>query len=275
MAAISRQSNMRPTPKWQASPFLKASVALHVGAVVTALLWPHAMGIAIAAVIANHLALAAAGLWPRSTLLGSNVLRLPNARAEVALTIDDGPDPDITPQVLDILKAHGIQATFFCIAAKVQRYPELAQRMVAAGHHIENHSMVHRHNFSVLGLNNIKKELAGAQHVIEEVTGRRPLYFRAPAGLRNLFLDPVLHQLGLQLVSWTRRGFDTRVGDAQKILDRLLDDLKAGDILLLHDANAARGSNGRAVILDVLPELIARVRKENLQFVKVEDGMRP
>ncbi|MFJ7567207.1 polysaccharide deacetylase family protein [Herminiimonas sp. NPDC097707] len=267
---------MTKTRKWQPSAFIKASLVLHAVAVATALVWPQSIVIVIviAALIANHAALAAAGLWPKSSLLGPNTLRLPSGRAEVALTIDDGPDPDVTPQVLDILKAYGIQATFFCIASKVNKYPELAQRMVAEGHHIENHSMVHRHNFSVSGLHGIRKELAAAQDVIENVTGRRPLFFRAPAGLRNLFLDPVLHQLDLQLVSWTRRGFDTRVRDAQKILDRLLDNAQAGDILLLHDANAARGSNGQPVILDVLPQLIEQITKQNLQFVRLEEGMR-
>lgn len=272
-SAISNHSDMTKTRKWQPSAFIKASVVLHVVAVASALLWPQFIVICIAALIANHAVLAAAGLWPRSSLLGPNTLRLPGGRPEVALTIDDGPDPDITPQVLDILKAYGIKATFFCIAAKVQRHPELAQRMVAEGHHIENHSMVHRHYFSVLGWRGIKKELAAAQQVIEETSGRRPLFFRAPAGLRNLFLDPVLHQLDLQLVSWTRRGFDTRVRDAQKILNRLLDNAQAGDILLLHDANAARGSNGRPVILDVLPQLIEQLTKRKLQFVRLEEGM--
>ncbi len=274
MPAISNHSDMTKTRKWQASAFIKASLVLHVGAAASALVWPQTIGIGIAALIANHAVLAAAGLWPKSSLLGPNTLRLPGERSEIALTIDDGPDLDITPQVLDILKAYGIKATFFCIASKVKKYPELAQRMVAEGHQIENHSMVHRHYFSVLGWNGIKKELVTAQHVIEDVTGRRPIFFRAPAGLRNLFLDPVLHQLDLQLVSWTRRGFDTRVRDAKKILDRLLDNVKAGDILLLHDANAARGSNGRPVILDVLPQLIEQVRKQNLQFVRLEEGMR-
>lgn len=267
-------ATMIRTAKWQPSSFIKASAAIHVGAAASTLLWPETVFVCIAALIANHVVLTAAGLWPKSTLLGPNTLRLPGGRREIALTIDDGPDPEITPQVLDVLKAHAIKATFFCIATKVKNHPELARRMIAEGHHIENHSMVHRHYFSILGLNGIKKELAAAQQVIEEVTGRKPLFFRAPAGLRNPFLDPVLHQLDLQLVSWTRRGFDTRVGDAQKVTQRLLKNAGPGDILLLHDGNAARGSDGRPVILDVLPQLVAAYTKQNLQFVRLEEGMR-
>lgn len=260
--------------KWQPSGFLKASAALHVSAVASALIWPTTLVFGIASLVANHAVLTAAGLWPRSSLLGPNVLRLPSGRAEVALTIDDGPDPDVTPMVLDILAEKNIKATFFCIAAKLKSQPALVRRMVDEGHHIENHSMRHRHYFSVMGIGAIKKELMLAQQAIEDATGRTPQFFRAPAGLRNLFLDPVLNQLGLSLVSWTRRGFDTRVNDAQKITARLLENAKAGDILLLHDANAARGNDGKPVILDVLPQLIDKLEQQNLRFVRLEEGMR-
>lgn len=259
--------------KWQPSGFIKASAVLHAGA-VAALVWPHTAMFGVAGLLANHAALIAAGLWPRSTLLGPNVLRLAGGRAEVALTIDDGPDPEVTPQVLDILAEHGVTATFFCIAAKVRAHPALARRIVEAGHHIENHSMMHRHSFSLLGSGAIKKELASAQQVITEISGRRPQFFRAPAGLRNPFLDPVLHQLDLRLASWTRRGFDTRVGDAQKVTRRLLHNAQAGDILLLHDGNAARTDNGLPVIVEVLPQLINNLTRRDLRFVRLADGMR-
>lgn len=260
--------------KWQASAFLKASAALHAGAAASALVWPSTMGLGIASLIANHAVMAAAGLWPRSSLLGPNVLRLVGDRAEIALTIDDGPDPQVTPYVLDIFAEKNIKATFFCIASKVKKHPALVQRMISEGHHIENHSMQHRHYFSVMGMGGMQKEILLAQQAIEDATGRAPQFFRAPAGLRNPFLDPVLHRLDLKLVSWTRRGFDTRVHDATKITRRLLANAKAGDILLLHDGNASRKRNGQPVILDVLPPLIDKLKQQNLHFVRIEDGMR-
>lgn len=259
--------------KWQPSGFIKASAAVHVGA-VAALVWPPTMALGVAGLLANHAVLAAAGLWPRSTLLGPNVLRLPGERPEIALTIDDGPDPQVTPQVLDILAEHDVSATFFCIADKVRCHPALARRIVDAGHHIENHSMMHRHYFSLLGFGRMRKELAMAQQVIADVTGRTPQFFRAPAGLRNPFLDPVLHQLDLRLVSWTRRGFDTRVSDGQKVARRLLRNARAGDILLLHDGNAACDAHGSPVITGILPQLIANLTRQDLRFVRIADGMR-
>jgi peptidoglycan/xylan/chitin deacetylase (PgdA/CDA1 family) len=258
--------------KWQPSNFIKASAAIHVGA-AAALIWPAAMEWALACLVANHAALTAAGLTPKSSLLGSNIKQMNSGRPEIALTLDDGPDPAVTPLVLDLLAENDVRATFFCIAEKVRKHPELAKRIVAAGHHIENHSMMHRHYFSLLGTGHLKKEVMAAQQTIESISGRRPRFFRAPAGLRNIFLDPVLHQLGLQLVSWTRRGFDTRISDPKRIMERLLAGVQAGDILLLHDGNAACDASGRPVVLQVLPQLISDLKNRGLCFVTLEHGM--
>lgn len=260
--------------KWQPSLFIKASAVTHLGA-AAALAWPDTLPLVTGSLVANHALLTAAGLWPRSTLLGPNIRHLDRNRPEIALTIDDGPEPQVTPQVLDLLAQHDIKATFFCIAAHVRSYPALARRIVAEGHAIENHSMQHRHYFSLMGMPGLKNELQQAQQAIADVTGRLPQFFRAPAGLRNPLLDPVLHQLGLQLVSWTRRGFDTRTNDPQRVAARLLCKAQAGDILLLHDGNAARTAAGQAVLLEVLPSLITQVKKLDLRFVTLQEGMRP
>ena len=109
-----------------------------------------------------------------------------------------------------------------------------------------------------------------------DLTGRRPTAFRAPAGLRNPFLDPVLHRLGLNLVSWTRRGFDTRERDPARVLARLTRGLAGGDILLLHDGHAARSRSSAApVVLDVLPPLLAALRDAGLRGVRLQDVLPP
>jgi peptidoglycan-N-acetylglucosamine deacetylase len=260
------------TRKWQPSGFIKASAVAHAGA-LAALAVPGAAPWSLALLIANHAALTAAGLWPRSSLLGPNILRLDSGRSEVAITIDDGPDPAVTPAALKILAEQDAKATFFCIADKAKAHPELMRQIIDAGHDIENHSMFHRHNFSMKGMGSLKKELVQAQQTLHELTGRMPQYFRAPAGLRNPFLDPVLHQLGLQLASWTRRGFDTRTADADLVLQRLLRDFAAGDILLLHDGNAAQGLDKTPVILNVLPRLIDAIHSKGMRCVTLRQGM--
>jgi peptidoglycan/xylan/chitin deacetylase (PgdA/CDA1 family) len=109
--------------------------------------------------------------------------------------------------------------------------------------------------------------LQAAQETLAAITGQRPLFFRAPAGLRNPFLDPVLARLALQLASWSARGFDTRIGDVERVRNRLLRGLHAGAILLLHDGNAARAPDGVPVIVAVLPGVLAAARAANLRFV--------
>ena len=273
-------------PPWPWPLAISASVGLHAAAAAAAALLPGAWPWALGAVALDHAALTAAGLWPRSTLLGPNVRRLPAAaaaRGQVAITIDDGPDPDVTPAVLDLLAAHQAPATFFCIAEQARRHPALLRRMAAAGHSVQNHSNHHRHHFSLMGPQAMAREIADAQALLADLSGCAPIAFRAPAGLRNPLLDPLLHRLNLHLVSWTRRGFDTRDADPARVLDRLSHGLSAGDILLLHDGNARRSAAasgpapgaGRAVLLDVLPPLLQRCRAAGLQAVTLATALPP
>lgn len=258
------------------SPLLTASVALHVAAAATVVARPRAWPWALGAVAANHVALAGAGLWPRSQLLGPNWIRLPRESPvpnAVAITIDDGPDPQVTPRVLSQLAAHGAHATFFCVGERVERYAELAQEMVRNGHAVENHSQRHRHSFSLLGPAGMREEIARAQDSILAVTGSRPRFFRAPAGLRNPFLDPILTRLKLRLASWTRRGFDTVNGNPDAVFHRLANALRPGDILLLHDGNAARDRNGSPVILEVLPRLLDALQARQLQPITLRAAL--
>ena len=238
---------------------------------------PHWWPWTLAAVIANHLQLTATGLWPRSTALGSNWTRLPPtaaARSEIAITIDDGPDPEVTPQVLSILARYQARATFFLVGERAERYPDCVHACVAAGHGIENHSFRHAHTFSLLGPGAMRREIERAQQALAPLRGSRPQFFRAPAGLRNPFLDWVLQRLQLQLASWTRRGFDTVNADADTVLQRLARDLQAGDILLLHDGHAARASSGTPVILEVLPRLLEAAARAHLTPVTLADALR-
>lgn len=266
---------LRNPKPWRPTPFLWLSVVVHVVALMAVLidrnLWPWALG----AVVLNHAAITAAGLLPRCAWLGETITHLPAAnaaRGEWALTIDDGPDPEVTPQVLDILDAHRTKATFFCIAELVEQHPRIAAQIVARGHSIQNHSHAHPHAFSLWGTKRIEGELRRAQEVLAShgVTAR---YFRAPAGLRNIFLAPVLQRLGLRLVSWTRRGFDTREARPEVVLARLSPALEGGAIVLLHDGHSARNAAGRAVILDVLPKLLEAAHTKGLRGVTLLEAL--
>ena len=262
--------------RWRPTLFVRLSLLLHGLAIAFVIAAPGQWRWALGAVLANHLLIGAIGLWPRSDWLGPNWSRLPaaaTARGEIALTIDDGPDPIVTPQVLDLLDRYDAQATFFCVGEKARRFPDLCREIVRRGHAVENHSQHHRHYFSLLGARGLMRELQAAQDTFTTITGQRPLFFRAPAGLRNPFLDPVLSRLGLTLASWSARGFDTRIGDASRVKSSLLRGLRAGAILLLHDGNAARTPGHRPVILEVLPALLESAASARLRLVTLRHAL--
>jgi len=263
--------------RWRMPLVLRASIAVHVALLLTVTIWPSAWPWALALFGANHLLIALLGLWPRSQWLGPNLTRLPAAaiaRREIALTIDDGPHPEITPQVLDLLDRHKVKATFFCVGEKAARYPDLCRSIVERGHSVENHSASHRHSFSLLGLAAMRREVQNGQEILTRITGRRPLFFRPPAGLRNPLLDPLLTKAGLRLASWSRRGYDTRTANPAVVLRRLLRALEPGAILLVHDDNCARTPAGVPVVLAVLPDLIKAVHNSGLHFTTLPAALR-
>jgi len=262
---------------WRPTRLLRASAALHCGAAALTVWRPHWWPWTLGAIVANHLQLTATGLWPRSSALGSNWTRLPDAaaaRGEVAITLDDGPDPEVTPRVLAILAEYRARVTFFCIGERVTRCASQVRACVAAGHAVENHSYRHAPYFSLLGPRQLRQEIERTQQAIEAAGAVAPKFFRAPAGLRSVLLDPQLQRLGLQLASWTRRGFDTVRTDSTQILARLTRDLRAGDILLLHDGHAARSRSGTPVVLEVLPRLLDALQQRSLKPVTLREALR-
>jgi peptidoglycan-N-acetylglucosamine deacetylase len=263
-------------PRWLPPSALLWSIVWHLVALASVIwrpsLWPWALG----AVVFDHLLLMVAGLLPRSRLLGANWTRLPanaSQRNAVAITIDDGPDHEVTPRVLDILDRFKARATFFCIGDLVERRPDMIREILRRGHEVENHSQHHRLYFSLMGPKRMRAEICAAQTAIERIGGRRPLFFRAPAGLRNVFLDGVLRANGLRLASWTRRGFDTVNKDPDAIHRTLIRNLRAGDILLLHDGHAARTAAGVPIILDVLPRLLRTLEERSLATISLRAAL--
>ena len=261
---------------WKPSLAIKVSLLVLVMAIAATLWQPQWWLWALSFFVANQLILTIVGLFPRSRLLGPNLTRLPQSSAEqgqVAITIDDGPDPQVTPQVLDILDQYQAKATFFCIGQLALRHADLCRDIIRRGHAIENHSWSHHSLFSMFGPWSISREVSAAQSVLSEICGQIPRFFRPTAGLRNLALEPVLAHHGLQLCSWSKRGFDTRVRDSDAVFNRLTRNLKGGDILLLHDGNAARNATGQPVILEVLPRLLDKLRQANLHPVTLRSAI--
>ena len=260
---------------WKPSATLKASFAVHSAAALGMVLEPATWPWAVGALVSNHALLATAGLLPRAKLLGPNLTHLPQAaidRRQIALTIDDGPDPEVTPRVLDLLDSAGAKATFFCIGWRARKHPQIVREIAARGHRVENHGYSHSKAFATFGPRRMRLDITAAQETLADLTGRAPRFFRATAGLRNPFLDPVLNRLGLRLAAWTRRPYDTRCREADTVLARLTRGLGPGDILLQHDGNAARSIDGQPVILVVLPRLLCMLAERQLVSVTLDEA---
>jgi peptidoglycan-N-acetylglucosamine deacetylase len=259
---------------WRPSVAIRLSIALHLACAIAFVAWPRGWPWLLTALVLCHLALAGAGMWPRSTLLGPNLLRLPGAaarRGEIALTFDDGPDRDVTPLVLDILDRYRAKASFFCIGDKAAAHPDIVTDVLRRGHGVENHSMRHSKLFALFGLKALRTDIGMAQSLLSKLAGRPPAFFRAPMGIRNPLLDPIVAGLGLTYTSWTRRGFDTSKRDAAVVLARLTRGLAAGDIILLHDRKSA---HGEAIVLTVLPLLLEHIAAAGLKSVSLQMAMR-
>jgi peptidoglycan/xylan/chitin deacetylase (PgdA/CDA1 family) len=247
---------------------VRASLHLHWLAALALLVAPRRWQPILGTVLADHLLLVAASLLPRCGWVGANLRRIPAAEGTVALTFDDGPDVEGTPRVLETLARHGATASFFLIGRRAEAAPRLVAEIAAGGHTVENHSYRHSNAFCFYPPRAAARDLARCQEVLTALAGRAPRWFRAPAGLRNPWLDGVLRRQGLRLASWTRRGFDTATGDAARVAARLERDLAAGDVLLLHD----RSPSGQTA----LPRLLEAIDRCGLRAVALprDDGPR-
>ena len=141
-----------------------------------------------------------AGMWPMSQIYGETLIAGDDP-AEVALTYDDGPSPDHTPALLDLLARHNAHATFFLMGEHVRRYPQLARRIADEGHSIGNHTMTHP-NLLWSSLATTRRELTECQQVIVDTTGVTPRLFRPPFGARTPATLHIARALHLEAVMW-------------------------------------------------------------------------
>jgi peptidoglycan/xylan/chitin deacetylase (PgdA/CDA1 family) len=183
----------------------------------------------------------------------------------IALTFDDGPTPDVTPRILDVLRDKGVRATFFFVGSRVETNPELVRLVRNEGHVIGNHTYSHPLLFCFLTPGQLRYELNRGQDAIRQATGETPTIFRSPVGLRHPLLAPALVRTGLAFVLWSIRAYDTRPHTVESLRQRILDRARPGAIVLLHD----RAGRGSSVMLEVLPGLIDELRARGYRLVTV------
>ena len=186
--------------------------------------------------------------------------------AGIALTFDDGPHPEGTPAVLELLAAAGAKATFFLVGEQVRAFPELAERIAAEGHEVAVHGDRHRVMLRMAPAM-IAADLDRAQATIGELTGQRPRFHRPPLGIYSYPGLRIARQQGLEPLLWSRWGRDwSAKSTAGSISEMVTTDLSAGDVLLLHDADWYSDAGCWRNTVAALPTILERVNSSGLQF---------
>jgi peptidoglycan/xylan/chitin deacetylase (PgdA/CDA1 family) len=189
-----------------------------------------------------------------------------------ALTFDDGPDPRYTPRCLEILKAHGIHATFFLVGQKVRMYPDLVRQILAHGHDVGNHTWSHQHHWRIGPRQAINEVRKGTSEISQSI-GDRPRYFRPSYGVMNLFSYWEARRLGQRCVLWSviAKDWEGGVGgrSAATIAATVGASLEGGSIVLLHDSGGAEGAP--ATMLDALPDIISEAQRRGLRLVALRE----
>ena len=202
--------------------------------------------------------------WGSHALTLGSVWRGPQAGRKVALTFDDGPDPEHTPRVLDILAAHGARATFFLIGERAVRTGALVRRIAAAGHDLGNHTWSHR-SLWLVGPRETARQVSQGHEAIGQAAGAPPRFFRPPWGMTNLALFPVLRRLGTPCVFWTAQTEGRRPAAPALQVERARRRVRPGAIVDLHDADGVAGAGARLV--EALPAMIGMLGAEGYSLV--------
>ena len=213
---------------------------------------------------------------PSSELFGPTVRHTDSGR-RIALTFDDGPNPAVTPQLLELLDRHSVRATFFLIGKFVREFPELALEMSVRGHLLGNHTESHP-NLIFQSRAGIRDELARCQDAISAATRTdAPRWMRPPYGYRNPFLDSEVHRAGMQgVVMWSRLCWDWKPQPPDKLIRRLGvvagPGQSHGDIVLLHDGDHRAPGGDRRHVVAALEHWLPRWRDAGIEFVTIESS---
>jgi peptidoglycan-N-acetylglucosamine deacetylase len=254
--------------------FLSSSLA--VFGLAAAGIWGRAFpACPIVVALLAHLALVLAGVMiPRLSMFAPIVCQASGARREVALTFDDGPNPESTRKVLAELARHKAHATFFILGAKAQEHPDVLRDIQSAGHEIGLHGYLHDRLLSFRRPDRIVADLERAQSIIKATTGQTSRLFRPPVGHVSPRTAVAARRLGLVLVGWSVRARDGLAStSAGNVVRRVVDRLAPGAIVLFHDASE-RDTHEPAGVT-ALPRILDEIASRGLACVTVSEALSP
>jgi peptidoglycan/xylan/chitin deacetylase (PgdA/CDA1 family) len=269
-----------PPRAWQPGPLHWVLAGTHVAGVASIAVQPAFWPWALAAMCGSHALNLAFGFAPSTTALGPVISELPPdsiKRDEVALTFDDGPDPEVTPRVLDLLDEASAKATFFCVGARAKDHPNIVREISARGHAVENHAFGHSRAMGFWGVGRMARDIGDAQKVLADITGQAPKFFRAPFGIRTPLTEPALARLGLRCVAWSVRSLDTVDRRSERVAARVNRRLAPGAIVLMHDGLEGRrrtqSMHSAPSMLGALPLVLSIMRERAWRSVTLRHAL--
>ncbi len=226
-----------------------------------------AAGLAGASCAAGYQAMAPTGQWYGRTFTGLK----PGSR-QLALTYDDGPNDPHTFHLLEILAHHNVKATFFLIGRYVKQRPDIVRELVRAGHAVGNHTFSHP-NLIFASARQTRMELENCQQAMADAVGEQPRLFRPPFGGRRRSTLKIARALRLEPVMWNVTGWDWKGKPAEYVERRVSQQIRGGDVILLHDGSHAGFAIDRSQTVIATDRLIARCKAEEYKFVTVPEMM--
>ena len=195
----------------------------------------------------------------------NKLMRGPRSGRYIALTFDDGPHPNYTPRILEILRRYDVKATFFVVGMMAERYPKLVKAELGGGHDVGNHTY-HHVNLNMTPPAYVATEIKACGEVLAAIGGKPPHLFRPPGGDYNDHVAEVSDALGYQMILWTDDPGDYASPGEDIIEQRILDAATPGGIILIHD--------GIQQTVDMLPRLIKELRRQGYEFITIDEMLR-
>ncbi|WP_458627979.1 polysaccharide deacetylase family protein [Winogradskyella sp. PC D3.3] len=183
-------------------------------------------------------------------------------KKQVAITFDDGPNAEFTPQILDLLKTYHAKATFFCIGKHIKQQPKLVQQMIAEGHTVGNHTYSHSEIFDFYGKQKVIDEIETTNALVASIINKEIILFRPPYGVTNPAITKALKHTKHKVIGWNIRSLDTVKNDEKTILNRITKNITPGAVILLHDS--------QNITVRVLEQLLLFLQENNYQSITVD-----
>ena len=200
-----------------------------------------------------------------SPIFGPTLGKIPSDRKVVALTFDDGPNPDATPLILQTLREKGVRATFFVLGSHAERWPELVRQISAEGHQLGNHGYFHR-KLQFKSPFYVSRDIRLGIRAIKRAGAPAPRLFRAPHGFRSPWTTPIASSYGERTVGWSLGVWDSDRPGADEIVRRTMEGVEPGSIILLHDGDGYNPDGDRMQTAAALPIIIDRLKEQGYEF---------